>query len=469
MIAKTLRRIYSTEHMLRPDQRLGEIPGSKEAYSIAFAVAWASIAESFLMALITMADVIMVSAVGESAIAAVSLTFHLRFLLQTPVISLSVAITSIVARRRGEDDPQGAVSCLKQGLIIGSVISIIVYLICRPFTEQMLMLMGAEDDTIGMATQYFDIVMIGIPFSNLTFIILSALRGIGNTKTAMQVNIATNIVSVSLNYLLIGGNLGFPRLEVRGAAISTLIAWILGFILALISVARRGRFLHIFSQGGWIFDRRTMSAMWKVSSGSLLEQGCMRLGFMTFARIVAGLGTMMFAAHHIFLSLLSLSFSFGEGLGIAAAALVGRNLGAKRSDLSLIYGNICQRMSLITSAMLFLILGIWGADLLLLFTRDPDIIAISGPIFLIMCFILAAQASAMIFSGALRGAGDTKFTAVVSLFCIVILRPVAAVIFMYPLGLGLIGAWLGFTLDQYLRLFLCYRRFASGKWMSIKL
>jgi len=107
--------------------------------------------------------------------------------------------------------------------------------------------------------------------------------------------------------------------------------------------------------------------------------------------------------------------------------------------------------------------------MILLFTRDPDIISVARYIMVIMGLIIYGQSGQMIFMGALRGAGDTRYVALVSLISIMILRPVVAYVLAYPAGLGLLGAWFAFLLDQYVRVTLTYRRFSSGKWMKIKL
>jgi putative MATE family efflux protein len=416
-----------------------------------------------------MADTVMVSVVGEEAIAAVGLVSQPRFIVQTLVFSLNAAVTAIAARRKGEGDPVGAASCLKQGLLLSAFFSIVLSAAIFPFSEPFLRFTGALDDTIGMANTYFRIILVGVPLNSLSLTISAALRGTGNTRASMNINIIANVINLIFNYLLIGGNLGFPALGVTGAAIATAIGWLCGLILAVISVSHHGGFLYLFTRDGWKFDRRTVSAMYTVSSGAFLEQICMRIGFFSYNKIVAGLGTLMFAAHQILINLMSLSFSFGEGFGIAASSLVGQNLGAKRPDLSIVYGKVCQRMSLITSTAIFFLLAFCGQSMLRLFTHEEAIIQVSQSIMVIMGFIIYGQAHQMIFMGSLRGAGDTRYTAIVSLICIMILRPGVAYVVAYPMGFGLIGAWISFLVDQYLRLFLTYRRFSSGKWMSIKL
>lgn len=469
MIARAFNRLFLPEHMVPAAMKIGEFPVGKHAYGYAFVVAGPAMAESFLIALISMADTIMVSSVGTLAIAAVGLVTQPRFIVLALILSLNMAVTSITARRMGEGDREGACDCLKQSLILCLVLSVTVSALARAFSREVLLFAGAQYDTIDMAKNYFDILLLGIPASSLSLTISAAQRGIGQTRVSMIINMSSNIVNLLFNYLLIGGKFGFPRLEVRGAAIATVIGWVAGLIISIFSVAHKDRFLHIFSRGGWRFDRKNMSGIIQVGSGSLLEQLCMRVGFLTFHKIIAGLGSVAYAIHVIAINILNLSFCFGEGLGIAASSLVGQNLGAKRPDLSLMFGNICQRISCLTSTALFFVFLFFGKALFSLFTNDPFIIDTGGILMIMAGFIIFGQSSQMVFMGSLRGAGDTRYVAVISLITIMLLRPTLSYLLVYPVGLGIIGGWMAFFVDQYMRLLLTYRRFASGRWMSIKL
>lgn len=464
-----VKRFFAPEHMVKPSLLRGELPDTAAAYKTAFSTAWPSISETFLIALMSMADTVMVGEVGPHAIAAVGLATQPRFLALALIFSLNVAVVSICARRRGENNRDGAIHCLKQALILALIISVATALIVTRFSRGLLVFAGAQHDTIEEAKIYFDIILLGLPINAISMTISSAQRGIGQTRISMYINMVANIVNLVLNYLLIGGRFGFPRLGVKGAAIATVIGMGAGLIIAVVSILSPDRFLFVLSREGWNFDRQTLSSMFLVASGSFAEQIFMRVGFFMYSIIIARLGTIMFATHQILMNILSLSFSLGEGFGIAATSLVGRNLGAKRPDLSIMYGKVCQRMSFITCVVIFFIFIFLGKPMIGIFTNERIILDTGGPILIVMGVIVFAQSSQMIMSGCLRGAGDTRYTAVVSLVTIVFLRPVLAALLVYKLGFGLFGAWFAILVDQYLRLFFTMSRFSSGKWMSIKL
>ena len=467
--AAWLRKFYVPRLLIKEEQKLGEIPGIRTAYGNTIAIAWASVAEAFLISLISMADTLMVSAVGDEAIAAVGLVTQPRFLVQTLIISLNMSIVSITARRKGEQNSFGASACLKQGLLLSLFFSLAISALVMPFTEQILRLAGARDDAIGMSKAYFDVIIRGLPLSNLSLTISAALRGVGNTRASMAINMSSNIVNLVLNYLLIGGNNGFPRLGVRGAAIATVIGWGVGLLLALSFVLQRRKFISLCSSRGWIPERNMLRSMYLVASGSVVEQLCVRAGFFIYGAIIAQLGTIVYATHQILQNIMHLSFSFGEGFGVASSSLIGQNLGAKRPDLSIIYGKLCHRLSIITSTFIFILFVLFGRAMIGAFSQNPQILSTGYATLYVMVIIIYGQSAQIIYMGSLRGAGDTRYTAVVSLFCITLLRPALSLLLAHAAGFGLIGAWIAFLIDQLTRLVLTYRRFSSGKWVNIEI
>ena len=104
-----------------------------------------------------------------------------------------------------------------------------------------------------------------------------------------------------------------------------------------------------------------------------------------------------------------------------------------------------------------------------MFTSEEEIITTGSYLILILAVITFAQISQFVISGALRGAGDSKYVAFVALVTIGILRPGLAWVFAFPLGMGLIGIWLAFLVDQMARLLLNYARFSTAKWTRIRL
>ena len=447
---------------------MGELPADRDILSGTVRMAWPSIMESFLVSLVGMVDTFMVSSLGVYAIAAVGLTTQPKFIGLAVFISLNVAVSAIVARRKGEGNRESANKVLQQALLITGGLLVVVSTLCVAFADPILHLAGSQPDTHRPAVTYFRIVMGGMAFNVVSMVINAAQRGAGNTRISLTTNLVSNLVNVVFDYLLIGGHFGVPALGVAGAAIATVIGSVCGCALSILSILHRDNFICIREVKKIGFDKATVRAITNIGSSTLAEQAFLRIGFMTFAVIVARLGTIPMAAHQIGMNLMSICFSFGDGLSVASVALVGQSLGRGRPDLARVYGNVCQRCGLLFACGLSVIFLTLGQRIFGLFSEDPAILSYGRMIMMVMMVEVFLQISQVVFSGCLRGAGDTVFTAVVSLVSVLAVRPLMGWLLCYPAGLGLFGAWLGLLSDQFVRFLMTYLRFGSGNWMNRK-
>ncbi len=464
-----LHRLFSCRYMVKEKDRVGELPTSQEAYKKTFRLAWPSMTESVLVCLTGAVDTMMVGSISPQAISAVGITNQPKFILLALIFSLNVGITAVIARRKGEDNQDGANRCFKQTLMISTILAVLLFLLGNFIAEPLLRFAGAKNDIIDDAVLYFRIIMVGIFFNSIGLAINAAQRGVGNTRISMTTNLTANIVNVIFNYFLINGIWIFPKWGVAGAAVATALGNFVAFLMALCSVIPKKRYISLFSKAKWSFDKLTMQSVTKVSLSACAEQVAMRIGFFLYAKIVADLGTIPFATHQVCMSIMSISFGFGDGFGVASATLVGQSLGAKRPDEARMYGSICQRMALIVSTVLFILFILCRRQIVGLFTTDATIIEQGAVLMIIMAFTTHAQTSQVIITGALRGAGDAMHVAITSLLSIAIVRPILTWILCYPVGWGLTGAWIGVMLDQFLRLIINYTHFQKGKWTKIKL
>ena len=464
-----LKRFFSIDYMLKKDEILGSLPTTREVYKNSFNMSWPCAFEAVLVSLVGSIDIMMVGGLGAEAIAAVGLTNQPKFVLLAMIFSLNVGVTAIVARRKGAEDFKGANSCLKQSIILSFIISLIMAISGYIFANEIMLFAGAGEDVINDSVAYYKILMVSIVFTSLSLTINAAQRGVGNTKISMRTNVVANIVNLIFNYFLINGIWIFPRLEVRGAAIATTLGSIVGFLMSVFSVYYNTRILDLRGKGNWKFDKATMKAFLSISGSSVVEQVFMRIGFFSFAIIVAALGTIAFATHQICMNVINLSFCFGDGLSAAAASLVGQNLGAKRPDKAKIYGKTGQRMAFIISTVLFFVFILARKQIIMLFNSEEHIVSLGGMIMIIIAFTTHAQTSQTVYNGCLRGAGDTKFVALISFISIALIRPGLAWILCFPANLGLKGAWIALFADQTMRYILGKKRFDSGKWTKIKI
>lgn len=476
--ARLIRRFYAPEYLVK-GKWLGCEYDTKTIYGNLLHVAWPSVLESVLIGLISFIDTVMVSSCGYEAVAAVGLTGQPKMIFYAFFFALNVGVTAIVSRRKGEGDRDSANKCMSEAVGLTAILGIVLVGTSLLVAKPLLIFAGANKDTLDMAVDYFDITMIGMYFTALGLIINAAHRGCGKTKITMVTNLAANLINILFNYLLINGIGPFPKWGVKGAAVATLIGNIIACAISFCSVMPFAHgYLLLDLKELFRFRKNVMKLLMKISGSAGIEQIFMRIGFFAYAKMVAELGTVPYATHQICMTIINLSFTFGDGLQVASASLVGQNLGAKRSDLALIYGKAAQRIGLIFGTLLLILFSTCGKGLISMFmsasaaSNPPEtigeIIVTGVKILFIVAVVSPAQISQVVFAGSLRGAGDTKYVAVSSLISIALVRPVLTYIFCYPMGLGVIGAWWSLLVDQYMRLLLTGIRFGRGKWRDIK-
>lgn len=443
----------------------------KEHVKRVIQIAWPAVLESFFVAFVGLVDSYMVSSLGAAAVASVGLTTQPKFVGLALFIAINVSISALVARRRGEENREGANRIFITALVFIILSALLISSLLVVFADQIIALCGSEPETHDGAVSYFRILMGGMIFNCMQMGINSAQRGCGNTKITMRTNLVSNTINVILNFLLIEGHFGFPALGIKGAALATVLGTVVACIMSVHSVCKKDTFVSLI----YIAMERmkpTISAfvnIVKVGYSVFAEQILMRVGFMATSLMAAAQGTEAMAAHQVGMNIMGLSFSFGDGLQATAVALIGYSLGAKDTELAKKYGSICRMLGGCISVVLAALYFFGGGLLYNFFFEEAVIVALGVNIMRVIAFIVVLQISQVIYMGCLRGAGDTLFTAIVSTISVTIMRTVGSFFFCYVMGWGIIGIWMGVVADQVSRLVLASMRFKQGKWMTIKI
>ncbi|MGB4385343.1 MAG: MATE family efflux transporter, partial [Caldicoprobacterales bacterium] len=325
---------------------------------------------------------------------------------------------------------------------------------------------GIDHETLAAGTIYLKIQMVGFVFMALTSTITAALRGIGDSKTAMVYNLTANLVNVVLNYLLIYGKFGFPRLEVAGASLATIIGQFVAFVMALRAISRKGEYLELDISEGFRPNWNILRNIFNIGIPAMVEQLVMRAGVIIYSKTVASLGTVAFATHQVSMNIQAMSFMNGQAFSVSATSLVGQSLGKKRPDMSNAYAQRTRRIGMTVSLILATTFFFFGRYIVALYTTEAEVIEQGAQILKLVAFIQPFQSSQFILTGALRGAGDTRATAVIIFITVLLVRPGMAILSINHLGWGLIGAWIALVSDQLLRSLLVLIRYNSGKWKS---
>lgn len=438
-------------------------------------LAWPVLIELLMGSLFGMVDMMMLGWIADKAlsaasVAAVGITNQPMLIGLSLAQALNVGGTAMIARYVGAKQPHKVESVLKHVILLNLILlAIPLSLFGILFAEQIMVFMGAQADTVAAGSTYFRIVFVGFVFQTFNMSITAALRGIGETKAPMMINVRANFLNVIGNALLIYGLLFFPRLGVTGAGISTTLSQVVASVLMIRYLKKKDSPLQINFLKKFRYNKTVIQNLIRIGIPASLESLALRIGILFFVRIVAGLGTVVYASHQIALSILGLSFNPGQAFGIAASSMVGRSLGSKNLQLAEDYAKETRKIGSMISTLMAVIFFFFGPQLVGLYTSDPVIIANASGALKIIALVQPFQSSQLILAGALRGAGDTVWPLVGTFVGVFGFRVILSHIFVNTMGLGLIGAWYAVFADQFIRWTFVYGRFRTNKWKHIKI
>ena len=444
---------------------------AREQYTEAIRMAWPAVLESVFVSLAGIIDTLMVSSMGTYAVAATGLILQPKFLSLSFFFAINVAVSALVARRLGQNNRRNANQVLVTSLMVVILLCIALTVVTVIFANPLIALCGSNADTHEGAVIYFRVIQIGMIFNVLSLVINAAQRGAGNTKIAMVTNVTSSIVNIIFNYLLIGGNFGFPKWGLFGAAFATVLGTVFACGMGIQSLFKKDSYVSI----PYILEEKikpdfgAFNAIQKLGANILFENWAMRVGFMTTAVLAAKLGTDQFAAYQVGMNILSLGFAFGDGMQVAAVSLIGKSLGQQKPELAKTYGHACQLIGVVISVIFAIVLLVGGRTLNQFFFADESVIEMGVMIARFVAVIVLFQISQIIYGGCLRGAGDVKYTLVVALISVTVIRPILTWVLTSVFSLGLVGIWLGVLSDQLTRFTLLRIRFHQGKWVEYKI
>jgi len=431
------------------------------------ALALPSVGEQILNMMVGMANTYMVGHLGSASLTAVGLSDQIVMLFSAFFLAVSTGNTALVARCIGARDKERACNVLQQSMLTGGAIGLACTVVGMALSSQAMIWFGAAKDVIPLGSAYLWIVSLSYALMALMFIGNSALRGAGDTRTPLWVMGIVNVVNIAVGYALLTGLGPLPALGVRGTAIGATVARSLGcaIVLGLLVRGRAGLKLRLrISRPDWGVIKRVMN----IGLPSGAEQICMRFGQVTFAAIVASLGTVAYAAHQISFTSLSMSFMPGFGFGMAATTLVGQQLGAKNPEGAEEACKISSRMAMYLMGAVGILMFLFAPQIVGFFITEPEVIRLGAICVRIVGLTQPATAGMMVFSGGLRGAGDTRWPLIITAISVWLVRIPLGRLFALTFGLGLPGVWVAVVVDMMGRALLFYWRFHSGKWKTIR-
>lgn len=432
------------------------------------ALAGPALTENLLISVVSMVDLMMVGRLGAAALAAVGLSTHPVMFFQSVFIALNVGTTALVARLVGAGDERTAREAARQTLAVAAAVGVAVSLAAFVCARHVLTLMGTAADVLPGGVAYFRAVALGLGCNAVAMNMAASLRGAGDTRTPAAVNILANLVNLTGNYVLIYGKLGLPALGVLGAGVATTLARLVSCLCFAYVVFSGSSRIAVRLRQPYRPDLELLARAFRVGYPAAAEQFVLRGGQVVFLRVVSGLGTGVIAAHHVGTNIINLTFMVGQSFGVAATTLVGQGLGARDPGRAERAARTASRLGVTVACAIAASFFFFGRQLAGLYTRDPVVIAQTALALRIYAPAQPAQSTRFVLAGALRGAGDTRWTLLATAVGIWGFRVAVGLALVRGLGLGLAGAWVAIAADQVGRAWLITRRFNCGRWKELQ-
>ena len=405
------------------------------------------IGENLLETMLGIVDTALVARLGASATAGVGSAQQLMWFLICVLSALAVGSAVLVAQAVGAGDTQHAGRLARQSLIWSVLLSIPLALGGLLLARTVVGMYGLAPEVATISVEYLHVTMGTVVVLVGLFIGGGVLRGAGDSRTPMRVTAIANLVNVGLAYGLIYGHFGLPALGAVGSAWATFLARGLALILLIGALWRGSNGVSIgrarSGLGGWRPEFGVARDVLRIGVPAAMEQILIASAFFALTIVVARLGTETLAAHRIALNALSLSFLPGIGFGIAATALVGQSVGARRLGEGAAAARFATICAIGWMGAIALVILVFAAPIMRLFSADPTVIAAGAAGLRVVALAQPFWAILFVQSGGLRGTGNTRFPLLVTGGGIWI-SVALGFLLINTLGGGLVAVWAGF-------------------------
>ena len=408
--------------------------------------------------LVGLADNIMVGRLGAAPLAAVSLGNSLIFIALSIGIGFSFAITPLIAEADGARNIEKGRSYFQHGIVMCTIIGLLLFGVVW-FSKPVLYYLDQPSEVVDLALPYIDIVA----FSLVPVMVFQAFKqfgdGLSQTKYAMYATIVANLVNVLFNYLLIYGVWIFPRLELEGAAIGTLISrfFMLGFMYFILK--NKKKFSTYFIWAKKSLQQKIFKRLFNLGFPTALQM-LFEVAIFTASVFLAGtLGTNAQAANQVALNLSSMTFMIAVGIGVTATIRVGNQKGQHNYEE-------LRRIAFSTFFLVFIIEAFFALGFILLkdllpgfYIDNAEVIALAAQLLIVAALFQLSDGLQVVILGALRGLQDVRYPTLICFFAYwVIGFPVS-----YLLGkenaMGSMGIWFGLLAGLSASSILLYIRF----------
>ncbi len=428
-----------------------------------FVLALPLLVRAVLQSLQSVVDIFWVGKLGPTSLAAVAMASTVIMAFFPLLIGIGTGTIALVSRAIGAKNQYAADNAATQSMIIALFTALILCIIGITFSEPLLRLLQAKGDVLEQGELYLKILLLGSITTTLLFLGSAILQGAGNATTPMKIMSLSVIANIILDPILIFGLIGAPRLEVKGAAIATILAQALGCIAILYILLRGKSHIHIkFSQ--FKIRLKTMWQIIKIGVPSSIQMLSRNLMSMVLIAIVASFGTYAIAAYGIGMRLRMIVLLPAFSFGTASAVLVGQNLGAKNPHRA----KMCAWCATIINAAIMLCIGIlffiFAENIIRLFNNNPEVIAVGGNYIRITSLFFPTIALGVVLGRSLMGAGNTVPPMIITIITLWAIQIPLALILPRYTNLGISGIWWAIVSASTIQGLLISIWFQKGHW-----
>ena len=423
------------------------------------------ILEFLLTIMANLFDGIMVSSEGEAAVSGVSLTGSVNAFLVVFFLSLCSGGAIVIAQLIGKKDIDTANETAKQLLYISLAISVFICIIVMTLHGPILQLVFGKVDAEVMenAKIYFFITGISYPFIGIQSASSSILRAQGRTKLTLAISVGGNLVNIVGNAILIF----VCGMGVKGAAIATLISYIVAAAIALIFTLRKKhnvvyiQKLFRYKPNAWYIKK-----ICHIGVPNGLEDSFFQFGRLIVASLISGFGTASIAANAVAQTLTNFHFQTGSAINTAAITVIGMCIGA--GDYDEAKKNVKKFIIFVFTCYVFLsIFFILTAGIFAkIYNLSPEATEICRNVIIINGIAtVLIWPFAFTLASAFRAASDVRFTMIVSILSMFTFRVAGSYFLAYVFDLGVYSVWIAMIADWLFRTLMFLPRFIKGKWL----
>jgi putative MATE family efflux protein len=428
-----------------------------------WAITWPIFVEHLFRTLPGMVDTLMVSQLGDSAVAGLAVANQIVIFFIILFLFVGIGSSVVITHYLGARDHAGAQQVASNAIAVNFWMGVVVSVLIYAFSTDMLKLMHLPPGLMPYAQPFLALMGGTLFLEALNIVFCAILRAHGHTRDAMVVTVSMNIINLGLNFVLIFGMYGFPKLGVVGAAMSTIISRLIACIFLAWLVQHRTD-VRLRIQSLWHLSRNYLSKILHIGSPAAGENLSYWTSFMVITYFVGQMGETALATFAYTMQLVTVMMILSTSIGFGTEIMIGHMVGA--GEIEAAYKQLLRSLRLgLALTISVLIVGVLlSKPLFSIFTTDPSII-IGGSLLLTIGLILEpGRTFNLIVINALRAAGDARFPVLMGMCSMWGVAVPLAWFLGLHLQWGLPGVWVAFASDEWLRGIMMYLRWKSRSW-----